>query len=195
LRGKFDFRQTRDRQFVDHPEDRIQRAWQVSGNLNVSGRSSLKLRWYRLDERRYSDESPTSVRRSFVALTRRYEAGWNFSPDTDLRFGLQGEFITRDDQVSTVKQQEYALRSDLRHRFRKQWTVQAEVRWAEVESEEPPGAVRPWFFAFPGRNVDGTLRLAWDPTQFLGVSASWFARKPGERRWQHDVRLETTARF
>jgi hypothetical protein len=55
--------------------------------------------------------------------------------------------------------------------------------------------VRPWFYAYPGRNFDSTLRLAWDPTEYLSVGLNWFTRKQGERRWQQDVRLESTARF
>ena len=73
--------------------------------------------------------------------------------------------------------------------------MQGEVRVSDVQSEEPPGVTRPWFFSFPGRNVESSLRLAWDPTEFLAVSATWFTRKKTEGRWQHDIRLETTARF
>jgi hypothetical protein len=64
-----------------------------------------------------------------------------------------------------------------------------------VNSEEPAGALRPYFYGFPGRNVESSLRLAWDPSEFLAVSATWFTRKKEEGRWQHDLRLETTARF
>jgi hypothetical protein len=195
LRGKFDFRQTVDRQFAEHPEDRISRGYQANGNLNISRRSSIKLRWQRQDDRRYTEEASASARRSYVVLTRRYELGYNFTPNTDLRLGLQGEYITRGDAVSGVDQQEYALKPAARSRFRRTWTLQAELRLSEVKSEDPPGSIRPWFFSFPGRNVESSLRLAWDPTEFLAVSASWFTRKKGEGRWQHDVRLETTARF
>lgn len=195
LRGKFDFRQTLDRQFADHPEDRINRNWQVTANLNLSRRSSVNLRWARKDERRLTEEGVASARGSFVTLTRRYETGYSYNPTTNLRLGLQGEFITRSDEVSGVSQQEYALRPNVRSRFRRSWTLQAELRVSDVKSEEPPGSLRPWFFSFPGRNVESSLRLAWDPTEFLAVSASWFTRKKTDGRWQHDVRLETTARF
>jgi hypothetical protein len=195
LRGKFDFRQTLDRQFSDHPEDRINRNWQVTANLNLSRRSAVNLRWARRDERRFTQEGVTSARGSFEALTRRYEMGYNYNPTTNLRIGLQGEFITRNDEVSMVSQEEIALRPNVRSRFRRTWTLQAELRVSDVESDEPPGSLRPWFFSFPGRNVESSLRLAWDPTEFLAVSASWFTRKKTEGRWQHDLRLETTARF
>ena len=195
LRGKFDFRQTVDRQFADHPEDRIQRNWQASANLNLTRKSAINLRWLRQDERRATQETAGSARGSFVTLTRRYEGGYNYNPTTNLRLGLLGEYITRKDDVSQVMQEELALRPNLRSRFRRTWTLQAELRVSDVKSEEPPGSLRPWFFSFPGRNVESSLRLAWDPTEFLSVSGSWFTRKKSEGRWQHDVRLETTARF
>jgi hypothetical protein len=195
LRGKFDFRQTLDRQFADHPEDRINRNWQATANLNLTRKSAVNLRWSRRDERRHTQEGFASARGSFVTLTRRYETGYTYNHTTNLRLSLQGEFITRNDEVSGVSQEEFALRPNLRSRFRRTWTLQAELRISDVKSEEPPGSLRPWFFAFPGRNVESSLRLAWDPTEFLAVSASWFTRKKTEGRWQHDVRLETTARF
>ena len=195
FRGKFDFQQARDRQFATHPEDRINRSWQASCNLSVSARSSLRLRWQQQDERRYTSETSASVRRSFVALTRRYELGWNVRPKPDLRVGIQAEYLTRIDRISLVRQQEYALRPTSRQRIGRAWTLQVEVRLAEVVSEEPVGVVRPWFFPLPGRNVDSSLRLAWEPTRYLTVAGSWFARKQGDRRWQHDVRIESTARF
>ncbi|MEN8006431.1 MAG: hypothetical protein ABFS42_05415 [Candidatus Krumholzibacteriota bacterium] len=195
VRGKFDFRQALDRQFADHPEDRINRTWQANANLNLSRRSAVTMLWGRQDERRYSQEGSASARGSFVVLTRRYELGYNYTPTTNLRLGLQGEFLTRNDEVSGVSQEELALRPTVRSRFRRSWTLLGEVRISDVKSDEPPGAVRPWFFSFPGRNVESSLRLAWDPTEFLAVSASWFTRKKTEGRWQHDVRLETTARF
>jgi len=185
LRGKFDFRQ----------EDRINRNWQATANINLSRRSSLNLRWAQRDERRLTQEGAISARGSFETLTRRYETGYNYNPTTNMRLGLQGEFITRSDEVSGVSQEELALRPNVRSRFRRTWTLQAELRISDVKSEEPPGSLRPWFFSFPGRNVESSLRLAWDPTEFLAVSASWFTRKKSEGRWQHDIRLETTARF
>ncbi len=195
LRGKFDFRQTLDRQFADHPEDRINRNWQATANLNLTRKSAVNLRWSRRDERRQTQEGTASARGSFVTLTRRYETGFNYNPTTNLRLGIQGEFLTRNDEVSDVNQEEFALRPNLRSRFRRTWTLQSELRVSDVTSEEPPGTLRPWFFSFPGRNVESSVRLAWDPTEFLAVSASWFTRKRTGGRWQHDVRLDTTARF
>ncbi|MFT5232485.1 MAG: hypothetical protein ACI9UQ_000507, partial [Candidatus Krumholzibacteriia bacterium] len=195
LRAKFTFRETVDRQFAASPEDRTKRIWQLTGNVNVSRRSSVKLRWQRDDDRRYTGESDFSARRSLLVLIRRYELGWNYSPTTDLRFGLQGEYILRDDDISGVKQDEIALRPTSRARLKKAWTLQADLRFAKVNSDEPIGALRPFFFPQAGANIESSLRLAWDPSGFLSVAASWFTQKRGERRWQHDVRLETTARF
>ncbi len=195
LRARFSYRETVDRQFADHPEDRTARTWQLTGNVNLSRRSSVKLRWQREDDRRYTSESSLSSRRTLLIRGRRYELGWNYSPTTDLRLGLQGEYILRRDAVSGVDQQEMALRPTGRARLRKAWTLQGDLRFAEVKSEEPVGAVRPFFFPHAGTNIETSLRLAWDPSGFLSVAASWFTEKRGERRWQHDVRLETTARF
>jgi len=195
LRTKFSYRETVDRQFADHPEDRTARTWQLTGNLNLTRRSSLKLRWQHDQDRRYTAEGNQSARRSFLILGRRYELGWNYSPTTDLRLGLQGEYLRRQDDVSGVAQKEVALRPTGRARLRKAWTLQGDLRFADVTSDEPAGSVRPFFFSQPGTNVEASLRLAWDPSGFLSVAASWFSQKRGQRRWQHDVRLESTARF
>ena len=79
--------------------------------------------------------------------------------------------------------------------MQQRWSAILELRWAEVVSDEPLGAVRPFFFPFPGPNRDATVRLAWDPTAQLTVALSYFGREQGIRGWQHDVRLESTARF
>ncbi len=70
-----------------------------------------------------------------------------------------------------------------------------DARLATVRSEEPVGAVRPLAFPYAGGNVESTVRLGWEPTKYLTVALSWFGRRQGERGWQHDVRLESTARF
>lgn len=195
LRARFDYRETKDRQYADHPEDRLKRDFQLNSNLNVSARSSVRLRWSRLNENRFSTETGSSSRRSYLSTTQKNEAGWNFRPSADLRLGIQGEYLTRQDQVSGVSQKEYALRPNLRQRVKRQWTIQADLRLADVQSDEPAGSQRPWFYSYPGRNVESTLRLSWEPSQYLTVAANWFARKQGDRRWQHDLRLESTARF
>jgi hypothetical protein len=195
LRGKFDFRQIQDRRFADHPEDRLRRNWQATGTVNVSARSSVKLRWQRQDENRFTEEAASSSRSSYVSLTRRYEGTYTYNPTTDLRLSMQGEFVDRADEVTGVTQDEYAVKPSVRGRYRRVWTLQGDLRVSEVTSDEPAGAVRPWFYSFPGRNIESSLRLAWDPSEFLAVSLTWFTRKKEEGRWQHDLRLETTARF
>jgi len=64
-----------------------------------------------------------------------------------------------------------------------------------VASEGPAGAQRPYFFPYPGANREAGVRLAWDPSPQLSVSGVYFGRRQGERGWQHDVRIESTARF
>ncbi len=75
------------------------------------------------------------------------------------------------------------------------WTLQADMRFSQVSSDEPAGSLRPWFYPIPGRNVDSSLRLGWEPSSYLDMGLSYFARKQGDRGWQHNVRLESTARF
>ena len=195
LRGRFGYRQTRDRQFVDHPEDRLDRRWQATGSANLTARTTLRARWAQEGERRESAEVAQTTRRSQDLLTRRLELGWQHTPGADLRLGLQGERVTRRDEVSTVAQGEWALRPSARARLRGGWSTLLEARWSVVRSDEPPGATRPFVFPYRGSNVESTLRLTWEPSTFLTLSASWFARRQGERGWQHDLRLESTARF
>ena len=195
LRGKFEFRQTRDRQFASHPEDRLQRTWQVRGSVRTGRTTSWQARFLEGSENRSSTEDLLSARRSIAVGTRTAELGWVFSPGPELRLNLQGEYTQRSDAVSEVVQNEWAGHPTVRSRLHRAWTLQGDVRAGNVSSREPPGAVRPWFFPTQGVKVDVSMRLAWEPTRFLTVAANWFARKEGERRWQHDFRLESTARF
>lgn len=195
LRGRYGYRQTRDRQYAAHPEDRLDRRWQATGSANLTSRTTLRARLARDAERRESAESAASARRSQDLVTRRVELGWQFSPGPDLRFGLQGERVTRADAVSTVAQREWALRPSARARLRGGWSTLVEARWSDVKSDEPVGAQRPYSFPYRGGNVESNLRVSWEPSKYLTLSASWFARRQGERGWQHDVRLESTARF
>ncbi len=195
LRGKFDYRETMDRQFADHPEDRLDRSYQMNATVNIGRRTSVRTRLLQKTESRYSTESSLSSRRSYESLARESELGYTYRPTSDLRLTLTAAYLTRHDKVSTVGQKEYALRPNIRHKFRGKWTIQADMRLAEVSSDETGGALRPWFYPVPGRNIESTLRLGWEPSGYLDMSISYFGRKQGDRRWQHDVRLESTARF
>lgn len=195
LRGRFGYRQARDRQFAAHPEDRLDRRWQATGSANVSARVTLRGRYATEAERRESTESAFSARRSQDLTTRRLELGWQLAPGPDLRVGLQGERVTRGDAASGIAQREWALRPSARARLRSGWSTLLEARWSTVASDEPPGALRPYVFPYPGGNVEATWRVSWEPSRTMTVSASWFARRQGERGWQHDLRLESTARF
>ena len=163
--------------------------------MNVNARATVRARWAQDDERRESAEVGISARRSQDVLVRRLELGWLQSPNPDLRLGLQCERVLRSDEVSAVSQSEWALRPTARARLRGGWSTLLEARWADVKSEEPPGAAKPFSFPYAGGNVESTLRVSWEPSTFLTVSGSWFARRQGERGWQHDLRLESTARF
>ena len=195
LRGRFGYRQTRDRQYAAHPEDRLDRRWQATGSVNVTPRTTLRARVARDAERRESVESEVGARRSQDLVTRRVELGWQFTPGADLRVGVQGERVTRRDDVSAVVQREWALRPSARARLRNGWSALLEARWSDVASDEPVGAQRPYSFPYRGGNIESTMRLSWEPSRYLTLSASWFARRQGERGWQHDLRLESTARF
>jgi hypothetical protein len=94
-----------------------------------------------------------------------------------------------------VTQRELALRPSLRWRLAEAWSTQAEVRLADVQSDEPGGARRPFFFPTAGTDVETSARVSWDPNRYLGFALAYFGRKPGGRAWQHDLRLESTARF
>ena len=109
--------------------------------------------------------------------------------------GLQGERVTRSDAFSGVSQREWALRPTARAQLRTGWSALLDARWSTVDSDEPSGALRPISFPYAGGNVESSVRVSWEPSTFLTVSLSWFARRQGERGWQHDLRLESTARF
>ncbi len=195
LRAKFDYQETMDRQFADHPEDRLNRSYQMNATFNLGRRASIRAKWLQRTESRYSTESTTSSRRSYESLGQESELGYTYRPSSDLRLTLTAAYLTKNDIVSGVSQKEYALKPNARHKFLGQWTIQADMRFSEVKSDEPGGALRPWFYPIPGRNVESSVRLGWEPSSYLDMGISYFARKQGDRGWQHDVRLESTARF
>ncbi|MBU8870076.1 MAG: hypothetical protein KOO60_04265 [Gemmatimonadales bacterium] len=195
LRGRFDFSQALDRQYSQHPEDRITRGMIFNGTFNATDRLTVNGRWQRKDERRDSREGLASARRSFSTLTYTTETGGVFRASPTTRLSLQGEYITRRDGVSEVSQREYALRPETRLRVSDRWSLQGQLRVSEVRALDDGAGMRPWFFPSEGRNVESSLRLSWEPTRYLTVAGNWFARKRSDRRWEHDLRLESTARF
>ncbi|PID78936.1 hypothetical protein CSB20_12640, partial [bacterium DOLZORAL124_64_63] len=116
LRGKFEYRQTMDRQYADHPEDRLMRGWRVNSTVNVSRRNSLRGRYSRRQESRQSTESVASSRRPYRSLVNEYEVAWGFRPHAGLRLNLAAIYTDRGETVSGVAQQEYALRPGARSR-------------------------------------------------------------------------------
>ena len=195
LRLRYDYDKTMDRQFASNPEDRLRRLFQGSTTWSATDRTSLRLRANRVKDNRLSRGSSFPSQRDYDAVTSGFEGEWTWRPTTGSRLALAGEYIHRDDTLSGIVQREVAARPSLRIRLQQKWSTQAELRWAEVESDEPQGARRPFFFALPGRNVAATLRLDWDPTKYLNVALFYFGRWQGEGGWQHDFRVESTARF
>jgi hypothetical protein len=156
---------------------------------------SLRGRVEQADELRDTGEVGSGSNRSYDSTTRRYELEGSLRPGAGNRLALALERIAREDAVSGVTQDEWALRPSARYRLDRRWSVQAQVRWAQVVSDEPAGTIRPFFYAWPGRNVELSGRLGWDPSDQMTVALVYFGRRQGEREWQHDVRLESTARF
>ncbi|MFO7652521.1 MAG: hypothetical protein R6X25_01750 [Candidatus Krumholzibacteriia bacterium] len=195
LRLGYGYVEGRDRQYATTIEDRLDRNWHATVTWSPTARTTLRARGQHQDERRRTDASEFSSRRSYESLVRRLETEVAFRPRGGNRLSLAGEAIDREDAVSGVTQLELAIRPGIRWRWSQRWSVQTDLRVAEVTSEEPAGARRPFFYPLPGRNVEAQLRLGWDASRWVSFSASYFARKRGERRWEHDVRLESTARF
>ncbi|MFH1842365.1 MAG: hypothetical protein ABIF77_04105 [bacterium] len=195
LRLRYDFDEALDRQYAAHPEERLRRQYQAIITWSVNDLNSVRLRGSNGTENRATVESGASSRRSYRTSIKQYETEWSYRPVPGSRIALAAELIRRRDTVSTVSQREWALRPSSHFRLDERWSGLAEFRWAEVESDEPTGAVRPFFFAQPGRNLEASARLGWDPTEVLTVSLVYNGRRLGERGWQHDVRLESTARF
>jgi hypothetical protein len=92
-------------------------------------------------------------------------------------------------------QDELAVAPSVRWRPRAAWTVQTDLRLAEVTSDEPAGSRRPYFFPRPGRNIDATARLGWNPNEYLTFALVYTGRRQGDLEWQHELRLESSARF
>ena len=194
LRLNYDFDQALDKQYATRPEDRLGRSYEVSLTVGLNSRLNLRLRGVLDDEKRMTAESGGS-NRSYDSRTRRAESELSWRPGANNRLALAGEFITREDEVTGVSQDELAIGPSARIKVARRWTALVNLRLATVDGDEPAAVVRPYFYSIPGANHEITARLGWDPTSRLSASLSWFGRRRGEGGWQHDVRLESTARF
>lgn len=194
LRLNYDFDQALDRQYASMPEDRLQRRYESVLTMGLSRSTSLSLRGRWTGERRMTEDTGGS-NRSYDSLTLRGEAEWSWRPGPGDRLAVAGEMIRREDEVSGVVQDEAALRPSARFRAAERWSGSLELRLASVSSDEPPGSLRPYFYSEPGVNQEINARLGWEPSRTMTVTLSWFGTRRGERGWQHDVRLESTARF
>jgi hypothetical protein len=195
VRLRYEFDQARDRQFATHPEDRLRRSHQITITRSLGERYGVQLKSGRQTERRDTGETGFGSQRSYDAGTWRHEVEWSLRPGGGDRWAVAGELIRRRDEVSAIVQREWAVRPSARARLGRRVSLVSELRWAEVTSEGPPAALRPFFFSYPGGNREANVRATWDPSQQLSVSLVYFGRRLGERGWQHDVRLESTARF
>ncbi len=195
LRFAYNLDETRDRQYVASQEDRLRRRYQGTLTWNTSKRTSLRLRGTHEGDRRTTDAVQNVARQSYDVLYRRLELEGALRPVPGDRLALTVEAGRREDGVSGVVQDEVALAPAVRWRPRAAWTVQMDLRLADVASDEPPGALRPYFFPRPGRNVDASARLGWNPNEYLTFALVYTGRKQGDLEWQHELRLESSARF
>ena len=184
-----------DRQYAQGREDRLRRSHTVTTTWNPSATVSLRLRGNHDDDRRDTDAELNPTQLGYASLLQRIELEGSLRPVAGSRAALAAEYLTRDDAVSGVSQVETALKPAVRWQLFNAWSIQAEVRVSDVQSDEPVGVRRPFFYPTPGTNVEATSRLSWEPNRFLNFALAYFARKPGGREWQHDLRLESTARF
>ncbi|HOX26259.1 MAG TPA: hypothetical protein PLL30_06680 [Candidatus Krumholzibacteria bacterium] len=195
LRWRFDFTEAKDRQYAQGREDRLRRDHTVTLIWNPAALVSVRLRGEVDRDRRETAAQLNPSQLGFDVEARRLEAEGSWRPVTGSRVAISVERITRDDAMSGVSQTELAGKPSARWRLGRAWSAEADVRLASVQSDEPPGSRRPYSFPLPGANVETSARLAWDPNRFLNFALAWFGRKSGGREWQHDLRLESTARF
>jgi hypothetical protein len=195
LRGRFEFDEGLDRQYATHPEERLRRLHQGTLTFNVDERTSLRLRATRTDENRATREQALASNRPYDSLTTGWEIEGSRRPSPGNEAVIALDHAERRDLVSGVRQRDWGLKPQARVRFERRWTGYSELRWSWVEADEPAGALRPYFYPYPGGNVEAAARVAWTPSATLTLTCSYFGRRLGERGWQHDVRLESTARF
>ncbi len=195
LRWRFDYLEAMDRQFAQGRADRLQRNHTITATWNPSPTVSLRARGNHDDDSRDTDAELNPTQLGYDSLIKRIELETSWRPVAGSRAALAVEYLTRDDAVSDVHQTEIALRPSVRWQLAETWSLQGEVRVSDVKSTEPTGVRRPFFYPSPGTNVEATSRLGWEPSRYLTFALAYFARKPGGRQWQHDLRLESTARF
>ena len=196
LRLRYDLDETLDRQYATHPERRLRRTHQSTLVRNLGRSTAVRWRTRREFDRRRTEETGFSSNRSYgtVVWHHEVEPTWRGAPGNQLAVAV--DHARRSDDVSGVEQREWGVKPSARWRLARRWSGTAEVRWANVASDEAAGALRPFFFPYPGVNVDVITRLTWDPSRTMSVTLSHFSRRLGDQRgWQHDVRLESTARF
>ena len=195
LRLRLDLDQALDRQYALHPENRLRRLQQGNLAYNLSRRTTLRWRARRTAEERRTEEDPYSANRSYESVTTSHDLEWQYRPDARQTATVGADLAERRDTVSGVAQSERGVHLSLRRSLRRDLSLLADSRYADVDSREPSGTVRPFFYPHDGTNIETNLRLSWEATGNISASLVYFGRRQGERGWQHDVRLESTARF
>jgi len=195
LRYRLDFIESLDRQFAQGREDRLKRQHTGTLTWNPTAKISLRLRGSHDDDRRDTDAEYNPTALGYHTLIQRGELEWSWRPFSGSRVALGLEYIEREDEVSTVQQQETALAPTVRWRLAEAWSLQGDLRLSSVDSETTSGDRAPFFFPPAGTNMESNARLSWDPNRYLTFALAWFGRKLGDLDWQHDLRLESTARF
>jgi hypothetical protein len=195
MRVAWNLDETRDRQYVASQEDRLRRRYQGTLTWNATNRTSLRLRATHEGDRRTTDAVQSASRQSYDVLNRRLELEGALRPVPGDRLAIAVEAGRRTDDASGIVQDELAVAPSVRWRPRAAWTVQTDLRLAEVTSDEPAGSRRPYFFPRPGRNIDATARLGWNPNEYLTFALVYTGRRQGDLEWQHELRLESSARF
>jgi hypothetical protein len=195
MRLLHEFTQALDKQYATHPEQRIRRNDGLIISCNISAVSSVRTHSKRNYEKRTTTEPGYSSNRSYDSLTSGQTLEWTYRPGGGQNYSFAVDYIVRDDAVSEVSQTEFGIEPKARFQLRSKWSGLAEFRVSEVSSKEPAGSLRPYFYPEDGNNNEITLRLIWEPTNSLSLSVSHFGRKRGDRGWQHDFRMESTARF
>lgn len=195
MRLKHEFNKALDKQYATHPEHRLRRNAGLILSCNISQVSSLRASSKRIFEQRTTEESGYSSNRSYYSTTASQSLEWNYRPGGGQNYAIAMDYVERDDAVSGVSQTEYGLEPKARFRLKSKWSGLAEFRISEVASDEPAGSLRPYFYPVNGNNNEVTLRIAWEPTDNITISLVHFGRKRGDRGWQHDFRMESTARF
>jgi hypothetical protein len=195
LRLVSDMNQSLDRQYALHPESKLRRVYQVQVSRNIGVRTTLRWRFNRTSDRRRTEEADYSANRPFDTVDLMNQLEWQYRASRSSSFSLSVIHDRREDTVSAVEQDEIGARLNLRQRVHQKLSLLVDAAVSDVNNRAQGSGVQPFFFPYPGTNVENNLRLSWESTEMITTSLIYGGRRQGERGWQHDFRLEATARF